>query len=119
LRVYRLFSSFVLERVSTDTRTALMRSLPHKTAEYYQIDWSKTLAYCLPYGPFSWQGVWVNVQGKKPQGIVAPGKEYEQLRELLVQRLGELQDPSNWSNEYSRKKMYTQALIQITLQICW
>jgi predicted AlkP superfamily phosphohydrolase/phosphomutase len=93
LRIYRSFSSLVLDRISKDTRTALMRNLPHRTAEYYQIEWSKTKAYCLPYGPFSWQGVWINVEGGRPQGIVAPNGEYEQLRDLLVERLSELQDP--------------------------
>lgn len=92
-RIYRPFSSLVLDRVSRDTRTALMRSLPHETEEYYQIDWPRTSAYCLPYGPFSWQGVWINVRGKKPQGIVNPGMEYERLRTLLVEKLSDLRDP--------------------------
>lgn len=95
LRIYRLVSSLVLDRLSKSTRIALMRSLPHGKAEYYQIDWSRTQAYCLPYGPFSWQGVWINVQGGKPQGIVAFEEEYEQLRGLLVERLGELRDPDS------------------------
>jgi predicted AlkP superfamily phosphohydrolase/phosphomutase len=39
-----------------------------------RIDWSRTRAYC-PSAPGS--GLWINVRGREPEGVVAPGAEYE------------------------------------------
>src|SRR5437870_1099511 len=56
------------------------------------IAWERTRAYAIPiHYPVS--GVWVNLIGRQPKGIVAPGEEYEQLRRTLVRELAELRDP--------------------------
>jgi len=39
-----------------------------------RIDWRRTRAYC-PSAPGS--GLWVNLRGREPEGIVAPGAEAE------------------------------------------
>ena len=49
-----------------------------------RIDWSRTRAYC-PSAPGS--GVWINLRGREPEGIVAPGAEYERTVEMLRERL--------------------------------
>jgi predicted AlkP superfamily phosphohydrolase/phosphomutase len=49
-----------------------------------RIDWSRTRAYC-PSAPGS--GLWINVRGREPQGIVAPGAEYERTVAEVSQRL--------------------------------
>ncbi len=59
-----------------------------KVAE--RIDWSKTRAYC-PSAPGS--GLWINVRGREPQGIVAPGAEFEQVVAELRSRLLAYRDP--------------------------
>lgn len=52
------------------------------------VDWSKTRAYGR-----SW-GIYVNVKGRTSHGIVDPGSEYEQTRELIQERLHGLTNPS-------------------------
>jgi predicted AlkP superfamily phosphohydrolase/phosphomutase len=44
------------------------------------VDWSRTVAF----GPWNaQQGVRINVRGREPQGIVAPGADYESLRDEI------------------------------------
>lgn len=55
------------------------------------IDWSRTRAYS-----FGYQGqIYVNLVGREPQGIVAPGDEYGALLDELCQALRELVDPAD------------------------
>ncbi len=60
-----------------------------KVAE--RIDWSRTRAYC-PSAPGS--GLWVNLRGREPHGIVEPGAEYERVVEELRARLLAFRDPA-------------------------
>jgi predicted AlkP superfamily phosphohydrolase/phosphomutase len=55
-----------------------------------RIDWSRTRAYC-PSAPGS--GLWVNVRGREPEGIVAPGAEYERVVADLKKALLDYRDP--------------------------
>jgi predicted AlkP superfamily phosphohydrolase/phosphomutase len=55
-----------------------------------RIDWSRTRAYC-PSAPGS--GLWVNVKGREPEGIVSPGAEYERVVAELRERLLAHRDP--------------------------
>lgn len=54
------------------------------------IDWERTSAYAVG-GNLG--GVFVNLKGREPSGMVSPGKEYESIREGLSDRLMELADP--------------------------
>jgi predicted AlkP superfamily phosphohydrolase/phosphomutase len=54
------------------------------------IDWSNTKAYSISSTE---QGIYVNLQGREPNGIVRPGTEYEALRDLLIEELRKLIDP--------------------------
>lgn len=67
---------------------ALKRAVPQALTAFgkvqSRIDWSRTLAYC-PSAPGS--GLWVNLRGREPEGIVAPGAEYEAVVEGLRRRL--------------------------------
>ena len=54
------------------------------------IDWSRTRAYTL--GGNS-TGIYINLQGREPEGCVAPGPEYETLRGEIAARLKEWRDP--------------------------
>ena len=51
------------------------------------IDWSKTKAF------IGGEGVWINLKGRYPHGIVEPGEEYEEVREQVIKLLSELKDP--------------------------
>ena len=58
------------------------------------IAWERTRAYAIPiFYPVS--AVWVNLAGRQPKGVVAPGAEYERLRDQLVHDLGALRDPES------------------------
>ncbi|MGB5932189.1 MAG: alkaline phosphatase family protein [Anaerolineae bacterium] len=51
---------------------------------WLDIDWSETMAYALGhlYGQ-----IYLNVEGREPQGKVRPGREYEELREQAIRSL--------------------------------
>jgi predicted AlkP superfamily phosphohydrolase/phosphomutase len=51
------------------------------------IDWSRTRAW---FGLD--RGVWLNVEGRDPLGMVKPGGEYERLRSQLIAELESLED---------------------------
>lgn len=52
------------------------------------IDWSRTKAYA--HG--ARHDIWINLAGREPQGIVQPGKEYEELRDFIIAKLWETRD---------------------------
>jgi predicted AlkP superfamily phosphohydrolase/phosphomutase len=52
-------------------------------------DWRRTRAFCLITN-----GVFVNLRGREPQGIVPPS-DYESIRQELMQRLCEVRDPDS------------------------
>jgi len=59
-------------------------------AAYRQLDWSRTVAYP---GLSTEEGVWINVRGREPAGVVEPGAQYERLRDEIGQALLALRDP--------------------------
>jgi predicted AlkP superfamily phosphohydrolase/phosphomutase len=69
------------------------------------IDWSATQVYYSPDG-----GLRLNVKGREPQGIISPGKEYEQLRKDLSIALTGLREPqtnrSPLASVYLREELY-------------
>jgi predicted AlkP superfamily phosphohydrolase/phosphomutase len=68
-----------------------LRGLRNATAA---IAWERTRAYAIPvYYPIT--GVWVNLRGRQPRGVVAPGAEYEALRDALARELRALVDPAS------------------------
>jgi predicted AlkP superfamily phosphohydrolase/phosphomutase len=80
-----------MERMIKDLLGDHIALLPQtKWADFSEgIDWSHTRAYS-----FGYQGqIYINLAGREPQGIVAPGSEYEALRDELCRALGELSDP--------------------------
>jgi len=55
---------------------------------HHNIDWSRTRAYFIG----SWGNIFINVKGKEPYGIVSEGKDYEVIREEIIQGLEQLKD---------------------------
>jgi len=72
----------------------LKRQIPQASASFAKvagrIDWSRTRAYC-PSAPGS--GLWINLRGREPEGIVSPGSEFERVRDALRRQLLEYRDP--------------------------
>ncbi|MGA7991206.1 MAG: alkaline phosphatase family protein [Thermoanaerobaculia bacterium] len=61
------------------------------------VDWSKTKAYAMGLGD-----IYVNLRGREGKGIVAPGAEYEAVREEIRKKLTQLVDPKTGERAVSR-----------------
>ena len=62
-----------------------------KTAAQGSIDWSKTKAFSAPIPQ---QGIYVNLEGREPNGIVSAA-DYEAVRDEIIERFGSLVDPDD------------------------
>jgi predicted AlkP superfamily phosphohydrolase/phosphomutase len=99
-------------RLSENQKAALRRGLPalrnrvESDARFAGIDWSATTAYVGP-SPYE---VWINCQGRAPQGSVAPGADYEHVREDLIAALMDWHDPVTGRQRvravYRREEVY-------------
>ncbi len=54
------------------------------------IRWSETKAYAVSNTE---QGIYINVYGREPLGTVKPGRELEEMKALIMERLKDLRDP--------------------------
>ncbi len=70
--------------------TAWLRQGRRSFAAYRQLAWEQTRAYP---GISTEEGVWINLRGREPAGIVAPGAGYDRLRGEIAGRLLALRDP--------------------------
>lgn len=74
-------------------------------------DWSKTKAY---FGG-NLNAVYINVEGRRPDGIVKLGEEYEQVREEIIHGLKYLVDPDDgqpvFEHVYKREEVYHGSLL--------
>ena len=72
------------------------------------IDWDHTHAYC---GEISGQGIFVNLRGREPYGIVEPGQHYESVRDRIVEELSNWREPGTdhpiVDRVYKREELYT------------
>ena len=92
--------SNVRRRLPTQWRNRLRDRLPARVrADLFarhmnldRVDWSGTRAYRFKIFP-SVEGIVINLAGRQAQGIVAPGTEYEALRDDLLAGLAGLRDP--------------------------
>ncbi len=78
------------------------------------IDWSRTQAVS---GSPAVEGIYVNLRGREPQGIVAPGADYEALRERLMAELRSLRDPATGEPVvravYRREEVYHGPFLEL------
>jgi predicted AlkP superfamily phosphohydrolase/phosphomutase len=84
-----------------------LEDLFHGGSFFENVDWSRTKAYAMGLGE-----IYINLEGREPQGIVKPGAEYEQVREAIIQGLEALVDPETGEQPvykvYRREEMYSQ-----------
>jgi predicted AlkP superfamily phosphohydrolase/phosphomutase len=81
------------------------------------IDWARTRAFA--------QGkegsLFINLRGRDPHGIVAPGAEYEALRQDIIVRLGDLRDPDSGQKAvtrvYRREEMFQGPRINLAADL--
>jgi predicted AlkP superfamily phosphohydrolase/phosphomutase len=88
----------VRDLLPKDFRKQLARMLPTglrdklaKRVDTAAIDWSRTKAYCLLT---DLEGcIRINLEGREPQGVVAPGAAFEQVMDEIETALRELVNP--------------------------
>ena len=72
------------------------------------IDWSRTVGYS---GSRTSEGIYINVKGREPHGIVEPGQEYEDVRTRIMAELVSLVDTATGqpavSGVYRREELYS------------
>jgi predicted AlkP superfamily phosphohydrolase/phosphomutase len=96
---FRLAAQFADGLFSYQFRRRLMRLLPGGRARVVQqlhrsrIDWDRTQAYTEYVNP----GIWINLKGRDPTGIVNPGTEYEYTREKISEALRSCRDATTGS----------------------
>jgi predicted AlkP superfamily phosphohydrolase/phosphomutase len=79
----RALASELEEESASVQRKGLMDWLTERLAiDFYDVDWAKTRAFST--GTTSVGYVWLNLVGRDPQGIVQPGKDYEQTRQEIA-----------------------------------
>jgi len=69
-------------------KAGLLKYKPGGKTDDKQVDWKRTKAYC----PLSVH-VFVNLEGRDPDGIVKPGAEYEEVCERIIAALQDYVEP--------------------------
>lgn len=70
------------------------------------VDWARTKAYAMGLG-----NIYINLLGREPKGSVAPGRQYEEVRDAIVGQLEALVDPETGERPvtrvYRREQIYS------------
>ena len=95
------YDSWLVEKgylvLKGDARRQNLEALFSRGTFWDAVDWSRSRAYAMGLGD-----LYVNLRGREKDGIVAPGAEYETLRQDLTRGLLELRDPGNGERAVSR-----------------
>jgi hypothetical protein len=95
------YDSWLVEKgylvLKGDARRQSLEALFSRGAFWEAVDWSRSRAYAMGLGD-----VYVNLRGREKEGIVAPGAEYDALRDELTRGLLELTDPATGERAVSR-----------------
>jgi predicted AlkP superfamily phosphohydrolase/phosphomutase len=84
------------------------------SVRFARIDWGHSQAYSeeTPYYP----SIWVNLRGREPDGIVRPGREYEEIRDEIIDALGKWSDPESGQRlvrqVHKREAVYSGPCVQ-------
>jgi len=113
LGVFRLVKAlrlgFLRRRFRFQRGGGLMKRL---FLSFADVDWARTKAFAV--GSFG--QIYINLKGKRPQGIVGPGEEYEKLREEIATRAQEIRDPRTGERVvervYRREEIYSGPLLE-------
>jgi len=99
INLLRYLRKFLREILPSKMRQKLKSTLPRLHEKFQShlyfssIDWTKTWAFAS-YDEFMARGIRINLKGREPQGIVDPLKEYEDLRDELVEKISCLKHPT-------------------------
>jgi predicted AlkP superfamily phosphohydrolase/phosphomutase len=82
------------------------------------IDWSRTKAFS------SWTNgeeiVMINLKEREPEGIVNPGKEYEELRDFIIKKLSQIKGDKGErlvDGAYKREELYSGPYVHLAPDI--
>jgi predicted AlkP superfamily phosphohydrolase/phosphomutase len=78
-------------RTRAKQRLGGLRERSYELQNFHVVDFERTKAFA--YGTFG--NIVVNVRGRERDGIVAPGAEYEAVRDEISRALRELRDPAS------------------------
>jgi len=84
-----------VERGEVDFAKGLQYRDAHPNAR--PIDWSKTKAVY-----FTYTGIYLNVEGREPQGVIKRGREYFETMEELKEKLLQIKDPVTKETIYKK-----------------
>lgn len=105
--MYAVLIKFIPPRLIEKIPSNIRKKVPRKNYNLNDFDWSKTKVFSLT----GWGMIYINLKGREPQGIVEPGAEYEELRDLLINELKNLKDPVTGQNlvseTYKREELYS------------
>jgi len=90
---------------------------PKSVAGYKKVfecmDWEQTRAFTASNTD---HGIYINLKGRNPHGIVEPGKEYEELRDLIMDKLRKLKHPDTGkpivSEVHRREEVYSGPFVE-------
>ncbi len=83
------------QRAGSDTfqkiMTRFLKFATAKISSYYMnnVDWARTKVFCEG----SYPAIFINTKGKYPDGNVSPGKEYEEMRSEIIEKMSLIKDP--------------------------
>ncbi len=77
-----------LKGMESDSQLKVLDDLFSQGSFFPNVDWSKTKAYSLGLGQ-----IYINLRGREKYGTVAPGEEYEKLRDEIAEKLLSFRDP--------------------------
>lgn len=93
-RVVEVVYRQVDKRLSREAKLRLAKLLPgvrermEMAIAFRGIDWSATKAYAFG----ARDDIWINLVGREPQGVVQPGREYEELCDFIIAKLRQTKD---------------------------
>ncbi len=107
LRMFRIAKALGMGKLRKQVRFQQKAGLLNRMfLSFDDVDWSRTQAFSI--GSFG--QVYVNLAGVRPQGIVQPGREYEELKEWIAGQAMALRDPRSGEplveRVYHREEIY-------------
>jgi predicted AlkP superfamily phosphohydrolase/phosphomutase len=94
-RLYRLARKVGMDRAAKYFRGGTKgKMLSTLAPSFADIDWGKTKAFAIGASGH----IYLNVEGREPEGIVEPGQEYYRVRDLIIKKLLSVTDPKTGLN---------------------
>jgi predicted AlkP superfamily phosphohydrolase/phosphomutase len=115
LRMFRIVKALGFGKLRRQVRFQQKAGLLNRVfLSFDDVDWSRTLAFSI--GSFG--QVYINLAGVRPEGIVQPGQEYEELKDRIQREALALRDPRTgeplMERVYRREEIYSGPYIDRT-----